>query len=127
MNVSDPKIYIDHIDNNKLNNSKTNLRLSNAQKNSQNKTKAFSSISKYVGLTYDKKRNKWVSKIIKNNKPIFTAYDKNEDVCARKRDLFILVNLKNDHYKLNFVWSEEDIAKWKLNFENQGYSIKILK
>jgi len=126
MNVTETKIYIDHIDNNKLNNSKTNLRISDAQKNAQNKSKMSNTTSKYTGVNLDKGRNKWVSKVIKNNKPIFTAYDFDEINCARKRDLFILKNLKDDHYKLNFKWSPKEVIEWENNFKEKGYIIKML-
>lgn len=126
MKITDPKIYIDHIDNNKLNNSKSNLRISNAKKNAQNKSKAKNTTSQYFGLQYSKIHKKWLGKIIKNNKAIFTAYDTDEIKCAVKRDLFIIKNLKNDCYKLNFEWENEQIIMWESNLKEEGYEIKYL-
>jgi hypothetical protein len=62
------KLVVDHIDNDKTNNKVSNLQLitqrENASKNSCNKT------SKYVGVSFDKSRNKYQSKIMINNKSI---------------------------------------------------------
>lgn len=52
---------IDHIDNDKQNNNVSNLRIvsnrENCSKDKKNKT------SKYIGVSFDKSRNKWVSEI----------------------------------------------------------------
>lgn len=115
MGVTDPNIFIDHIDGNKLNNTKDNLRLSNAQKNGQNKTKKIGSSSKYLGVSYSD--NKWVTAIRKNGKNIFNKscsnkIDNSEVIIAVARDLFIINNLQDDHYPTNFSWNESDIKYW---------------
>jgi hypothetical protein len=60
------KLVIDHIDNNKSNNNFTNLQIitnrENCSKDKINKT------SKYVGVSYDKYRNKWSAEIRENKK-----------------------------------------------------------
>jgi hypothetical protein len=57
MKVTNPNIFIDHIDGNILNNCKNNLRLSDSQKNSHNKSKPKNKSSKYLGVSYNKSRN----------------------------------------------------------------------
>jgi hypothetical protein len=46
-------------------------------------------------------------------------YDKDEQIVARKRDLYILENHNNGKYKLNFEWTDNDITYWKKYFEIQ--------
>lgn len=52
-------IYVDHIDRNKLNNQKSNLRLATYGQNEINKPKKKNASSKYKGVIYDKERKKW--------------------------------------------------------------------
>jgi hypothetical protein len=60
------KLIVDHIDNNPLNNRVENLQLTtqrvNCSKDVKNKT------SKYTGVSWDKTRNKWTSRININKK-----------------------------------------------------------
>jgi len=69
--------------------------------------------SKYIGVSYDKSQGKWKININKNKKSIFRKFHTNDEYIARERDLYILDNLKNDKYKLNFEWTPEEIIKWK--------------
>ena len=112
-NTTNPKIYVDHIDSNILNNKKNNLRLSCPVRNGQNKSKRKNATSKYIGVYFDKRSNKWMAQIMKNGKSIFHKSTKFEIIAARAHDLFILENLKDDHYKLNFIWDEFEIKIWK--------------
>lgn len=56
---------VDHIDNNPLNNNVTNLRVITKRENSSKDRKG---ISKYTGVTFNKKSNKWRSQIWINGK-----------------------------------------------------------
>lgn len=60
------KNIIDHIDNNKLNNRVDNLQITNQRHNSSKDKK--NKTSKFVGVSFDKSRGKWLSVIYKNNK-----------------------------------------------------------
>ncbi len=121
MNVTDTNIFIDHVDSNVLNNTKINLRFSNAQKNAQNKSKCLTTqtSSQYIGVSYVKKRNQWFSSIKLNSTNVYKCLDITEEFGARRRDLFILDNLQDTHYKLNFGWTQEEMDKWKnkLNYK----------
>ena len=113
MNETDPEIFIDHINNDPLDNRKVNLRKSDVQKNAQNKKKKENSSSKFVGISYKNSHKQYYGQIEKNGKMIYYKGHKIEEFSARKRDLFIMDNLKDDHYKLNFEWDKETIQKWR--------------
>jgi len=61
-------LYVDHIDNNPLNNSKANLRICNAAQNAWNRKKESSNTSGYKGVSYHAKSNKWRANIRVNKK-----------------------------------------------------------
>lgn len=71
------KIVVDHIDNDKSNNRVDNLQLittrENNSKDKKNKT------SKYTGVSWNKKSNKWVAHIKINGKSKHLGYFENED------------------------------------------------
>jgi hypothetical protein len=113
MDITDPQIFVDHIDSNPLNNCKSNLRISNAQKNANNKSKQKNAASKYLGVFTHKKTNTWVSAIRHNFKYTAILYTHDELYAARARDLYIKIHFPNEHFKLNFVWTDKDIAIWK--------------
>jgi len=123
-NTTDPNIFIDHIDSNPLNNSKQNLRISNARKNSHNKKKRHNTSSKYLGISFEKRKNKWKSQIKIDGIVIQIGHDKKEINAAKRRDLFILENLTDEHFKLNFEWNEDDIKKWKSTSSHYDDQIK---
>jgi hypothetical protein len=112
LNVTDSKIFVDHIDNNPHNNTKNNLRLSNAKLNPQNKSKQENTSSIYIGIKKTK-YNTWLARIKKDGKKLLHIIDKNEKIAAIRRDIFILEKLKDDHYKLNFEWDKKSLVKWK--------------
>lgn len=67
------KLVVDHIDNDKTNNKVCNLQLITQRENSsKNASKSINEkSSKYVGVCFDKSRNKYQSRIKINNKTIF--------------------------------------------------------
>lgn len=62
------EVMYDHKDRNPLNNDEDNLRLCSRQQNNYNKTKKKNSSSKYIGVTWHKRRNKWKAQIMNNFK-----------------------------------------------------------
>jgi hypothetical protein len=116
MGVTDPLIYIDHFDSDGLNNCKSNLRFSDAEKNPQNRKKNIKTTSKYLGVSL-KKSGGWKSNLAHNNKDMFNLEFGTEEKAARYRDLYIINNLPDTHYKLNFKWNEQDIKKWQEQFK----------
>lgn len=69
-------IVIDHINSNPLDNRKSNLRLTTQKNNLLNRSIASNNKSGFIGMYYDKKRNKWCAEIRKDNIKCFLGrYD----------------------------------------------------
>lgn len=79
-----PQSQIDHINANRLDNQKTNLRLVTQQQNNANARKwtARPTLSKYKGVTWDRSRNKWQAKIMFNYKTIHLGRHDDEKIAA---------------------------------------------
>lgn len=79
------KNFIDHINGNKLDNRKSNLRIVTPKQNSMNKSSAKNSSSKYIGVYYE--NNKWRARINVNGKNMHLGCFENEIDAAKARDV----------------------------------------
>ena len=72
-------MVVDHINHDRLNNRKSNLRVCTQQQNLMNK--------KCTGITYDKNRSKWLARITIDNKQKYLGYyeTKEEAIEARRQ------------------------------------------
>lgn len=95
------KPEVDHINNDKLDNSISNLRWVTSSENKRNTRSSKNSSSEYVGVDYDKSRNKWRYQINVNGKRYMKRFD-TEREAAIKRDEFIIEN-KLEYFKLNLI------------------------
>lgn len=77
---------IDHINNNPLDNRKSNLRIVTVHQNSMNCSSNKNSTSKYIGVSFDKKSKKWRSHIRPNGKQIHLGTFSDEIEAAKVRD-----------------------------------------
>jgi hypothetical protein len=74
------KPYVDHIDNNKLNNISTNLRWATVQENRRNIPIFKNNTSGFKGVVFDKRYNKWQARTRIDGKSIsFGCFDKIEN------------------------------------------------
>jgi hypothetical protein len=105
MNSCDPKKFVDHIDNNVLNNQKSNLREVSPKENSQNRGTKSGFSSKYIGVFRNKKRSRWESHIYFEGKRIWLGSFKTEKEAASARDKKVLELNKKHHskYKQNIL------------------------
>ena len=80
-------MVVDHINHNKLDNRKSNLRICTQQQNCTNKSKTSKNTSGAVGVCWEKRRKKWFAQITHNQKNIFLGYynTKEEATEARKQ------------------------------------------
>ena len=69
------KVPIDHIDNNRLNNTRENLRIVTHSENSRNRVKKENTTSQYIGVCFNTTSNKWQSQIKINHKKLNALYE----------------------------------------------------
>ena len=93
---------IDHIDQNKTNNSITNLRWVSRSNNCRNRPKFKNSSSKYIGVYFHKANGKYQARISINYKQKYIGiYDK-EDDAGKAFDDYIKKHNLTEFYTLNF-------------------------
>lgn len=86
LGVTDPKIHVDHIDHNTLNNSRDNLRIATHAQNCANRKAKKNGTSKYLGVDWHKASGKWQAKIRKNKKTIHIGIFDDEIAAAHAYD-----------------------------------------
>ena len=75
--------YTDHINGDKLDNRRSNLRICTNQQNQFNQTPTQGGSSKYKGVTWHKRDEMWMSSIRLNNKTKFLGYFDSEEDAAQ--------------------------------------------
>lgn len=75
------KICVDHIDGNRLNNQRQNLRLATKSQNAANKF-ATKGTSKYLGVWWNKQGNGWQAEVKKNYIKFYVGIYKDEKEAA---------------------------------------------
>ena len=85
---SGDKLVADHIDLDKLNNQRLNLRICKQHQNSANRGLNKNNSSGYKGVCFDKRKNKWMAKIQVNRRYIFCGYESTPELAALKYNEF---------------------------------------
>jgi len=87
LNISDPKIKVDHIDGNGLNNQRSNLRVCTNAENCRNRTINKNNKSGFKGVFWRKDISKWAAEIKVNGKNISLGFhaDINDAANAYKK------------------------------------------
>ena len=80
---------VDHIDRNPKNNQIENLRWVTRIQNNRNKTKMKNTTSKYYGVCWHKKANKYLVTIMINKKKIHLGYFVNEEDGAKRYNKYL--------------------------------------
>ncbi len=86
MKITDPKTIVDHKDLDTFNNQKVNLRVATLSQNGSNTCPRKKSTSKYLGVSWWKRENKWRAALTKNKKTIHLGGFKNEIDAAKAYD-----------------------------------------
>lgn len=84
MNCPD-ELMVDHINHKTNDNRKSNLRICDKRQNAWNVGTVCTNTSGYRGVTFDKKRKKWIANIIYNNKQIYLGSYKSKEEAIKAR------------------------------------------
>jgi hypothetical protein len=95
------EMVVDHLDGNKVNNCRLNLRVCTCAENNRNRGKHSDAYSAYKGVTYNKAKHKWVAKCYYHGEPIWLGYFDSEVEAARAYDRKA-VELFGEFARLNF-------------------------
>jgi len=98
--MPDPTFLVDHIDRNKLNCTRANLRYVTSLGNARNKSKCFGN-SRYKGVCYQANRGKWTAQITVLRKKFHLGCFEYEEDAARAYDREARC-IFGEHAKLNF-------------------------
>lgn len=101
MNAPD-NMLVDHEDGNPLNNRRSNLRLATMAQNTYNKKPLVGSTSRFLGVCWDKSKNKWVAQIGFNNTNIYLGrfnVEYEADLAYDKKALELFGEFANLNFK----------------------------
>ncbi len=87
LSVNDKTVIIDHKNHNGLDNRRFNLRICDNKSNTRNTSSTKGSTSKYLGVSFNTARKKWVSVITVDGKVNFLGYFMVERAAAHAYDI----------------------------------------
>jgi hypothetical protein len=96
---------VDHINHDTTDNRKENLRIVSYTLNNLNRRKNDNCLSNFIGVSFDKSKNKFTATVIKNKKQAYFKRFNDEIEAAKARDKYILDN--NIKAILNFPKEEQ--------------------
>lgn len=86
LGVKDRWVFVDHRDDNKLNNQKSNLRRCSNKQNVSRKRKMSGFTSRFKGVSWEKRVRKWRATIVHNFKQVHIGTFQSEEEAARRYD-----------------------------------------
>ncbi len=87
----DTKLHVDHINGDKLDNRKSNLRVVTCSENAMNRGKQSNNSSGHKGVIFDKSRNKWRAEICFNRtRKYLGRFDSAEEASEAYREAALL-------------------------------------
>lgn len=92
----------DHIDGNRANNQRANLRAASRSQNNRNMQVLKNKTNKYRGVHLDKRSKRWKAAISVNSKPIYLGYFSSEKEAALKYNE-AAIKFSGDFSRLNEV------------------------
>ena len=75
-------LEVDHIDRDRLNNRRSNLRILSKAENGQNRKSKCDSVSRYRGVSWNSKRKQWYATVTVNGRTIWLGSYDDETVAA---------------------------------------------
>ncbi len=80
--ADDPR-EVDHINRNRFDNRRSNLRVATRAQNAQNVTKRVGTSSAYRGVSWDKRKSKWAAMITVQGRAMWLGYYRDEHEAAQ--------------------------------------------
>jgi hypothetical protein len=101
LNINDSKLLVDHINGNKLDNRKENLRIATKSENGRNRDRQSNNKSGFKGVHWNKQFGKYRAQIMLNNKTTYIGLYTNPVEAAKAYDLKAK-ELHGEFARLNF-------------------------
>ena len=119
-------MVVDHIDGNRLNNSRSNLRVVTQQQNQSNRRKGYGK-SKYVGVAWDGAFERWKVSVMHKGKPHYVGVFR-DDVDAANAYNEASNKLRGEHAGKNAIdgySNDADIAKPRGNKHHPRIAVHV--
>lgn len=126
MNVTDPMIIVDHINNNRMDNRRINLRIISRRLNAQNRTKKLNCSSQFIGVSWATSKKKWVSACNTGNRKNMSEQYDIEEHAAFAYNLMAKETLGPDA-KINEISKPDNFIRHTRTFRKYDHHLHHIK